>query len=67
MKSKTIKCFFNNKLCGCNSLPTSLMKNYADVLSVPISYLVNLFFKTEEFPELFKIAKVISLFKKGDP
>ena len=64
---KIIKSFFNNKSAGPNSLPTPILKNCADVLSFPISYLVNLSFTTREFPNLCKIANVIPLFKKGDP
>ena len=64
---KIIKFFSNNKSAGPNSLPTSILKNCADVLSFPISYLVNLSFTTGEFPNLCKIAKGIPLFKKGDP
>ena len=40
------------------------MKNCADVLSFPIPYLS---FTTGEFPKLRKTAKVVPLFKKGDP
>ena len=36
-------------------------------MSFPISYLVNLSFTTGEFPNLCEIAKVIPLFKTGDP
>ena len=64
---KIIKFFSNNKSAGPNSLPTSILKNCANVLSFPISYLVNLSFTTGEFPNLCKIAKVIPLFKKDDP
>ena len=64
---KIIKSFSNNKSAGPNSLPTPILKNCADVLSFPISYLVNLSFTTGEFPNLCNIAKVIPLFKKGDP
>ena len=64
---KIIKSFSKSKSTGPNSLPTPILKNCADVLSFPISYLVNLSFTTGEFPNLCKIAKVIPLFKKGDP
>ena len=64
---KLINSFSNNKSAGPYSLPTPILKNCADVLSFPISYLVNLSFTTGEFPNLCKIAKVIPLFKKGDP
>ena len=59
---KIIKSFFNNKSAGPNSLPTPILKNCADVLSFPISYLVNLSFTIGEFPNLCKIAKVIPLY-----
>ena len=64
---KIIKSFSNNKSAGPNSLPSSVLKNCADVLSFPISYLVNLSFTTGKFPNLCKIAKVIPLFKKVIP
>ena len=54
---KIIKSFSNNKSAGPNSLPTSILKNCADVLSFPISYLVNLSFTIGEFPNLCEIAK----------
>ena len=63
---KIIESFSNNNSSGPNSLPTAILKNCA-VLSFPTSYLVNLSFTTREFPNLCKIAKVIPLFKKGDP
>ena len=63
---KIIKSFSNNKSAGPNSLPTPILKNCADVLSFPISYLVNLSFTPGEFPNLCKIAKVTPLFIKGD-
>ena len=59
---KIIKSFSNNKSAGPNSLPTPILKNCADVLSFPISYLVNLSFTIGEFPNLCKIAKVIPLY-----
>ena len=37
-----------------------IYKNGADFLPVPISYLVNLYFTTEELSKLFKVAKVIT-------
>ena len=64
---KIIKSFSNNKSAVPNSLPTPIMKNCADVLSFPRSYLVNLSFTTGEFPNLCRIAKVIPLFKKVIP
>ena len=44
--TKIIKSFSNNNSSGPNSLSTPILKNCADVLSFPISYLVNLSFTT---------------------
>ena len=64
---KIIKSFSNNKSSGPNSLPTPILKNRASVLSFPISYLVNRSLATVEFLKLCRIAKVLTLLKKGDP
>ena len=64
---KVVKSFFNNKPASPNSLSTPILNNCADVLSFPISYLVNLSYKNGEFPNLCKTAKFIPLLKKGDP
>ena len=61
---KINKSFSNNKSGGPDSLPTSILNNCVDVLSFPISYLVNLFFTTGKFPNLCKIEKPIHYFKK---
>ena len=56
---KVVKSFFNNKPASPNSLSTPILNNCADVLSFPISYLVNLSYKNGEFPNLCKTAKFI--------
>ena len=63
----TIKYFSSKKSTSPKCLPTPTLNNFADVLSFPFSYLVNLSFTTGEFPNLCIIAKVIPLFRKGDP
>ena len=55
-----------NKSIGPNSIPTKILKEYKEILSEPISYLINLSFLTGEFPSILKFAKVIPIFKKGD-
>ena len=62
-----MKSFPNIKSSGPNSLPTLVLKSCADFLPFWMSYLVKLSFTTGEFPNLCKIAKVMLLFKKGDP
>ena len=58
---KMIKCFYNNKLSSPESLLTQLLKNCVDVQSSLKSHLVNLSFKTGEFPKLCKITNIIWL------
>ena len=55
-----------NKASGPNSLPVKILKTSKKQLSVPLTYLFNLAFRTGMFPEILKIAKVIPIFKKGD-
>ena len=43
------------------------MKNYANVCFASMLHYVNLLFTTAEFPKLWKIAKVVTLFKKSFP
>ena len=53
------------KSTGPNSLPTSLLKLVKNNISKPLSKILNKSFETGSFPDLFKIAKVIPVFKKG--
>ena len=50
---------------GPNSLPTSLLKLTEKVISKPLSIIINNSFEHGEFPDIFKIAKVIPVYKKG--
>ena len=64
---KIIKSLKNGKSLGPNRIPTSILKYCVDILSEPLSKLINLSFDQGIFPELLKTAKVIPVFKKGDP
>ena len=55
------------KAVGPNSIPTRILKDHKKVLSKPLSDLINSSFNLGIFPDLLKLAKVIALFKKGDP
>ena len=50
-----------------NSLPIKLLKIIGPSVSPILALLVNQSFQTGIFPDKLKIAKVISLFKKGNP
>ena len=43
----------------------SLIKDAADVLSVPLSHLLNLSLETGSFPQQWKVAKIIPLHMLG--
>ena len=52
------------KSSDLDSLPTSLVKNYIDILVTPIVSIVNLSLSEGSFPTHFKSVLVSSLFKK---
>ena len=53
--------------CGCDEIPVKLIKFAKSELCKPITPIVNQCLETGIFPDKLKIAKVIPLFKKGDP
>ena len=55
------------KTAGPNSIPILLLQNLKDTISQPLSTLVNLAFEMGIYPDSFKIAKIVPVFKKGDP
>ena len=56
-----------SKSVGPNSIPIKLVKIIGDWVSPLLALLVNQSFQSGIFPDKLKIAKVISLFKKGNP
>ena len=56
-----------SKSVGPNSIPIKLLKIIGFSVSPLLALLVNQFFQSGIFPDKLKIAKVISLFKKGNP
>ena len=55
-----------NKSLGPNSVPIYIIKIYSRFFSEKLSHIINLSFATGIFPDLCKIAKVITLFKKDN-
>ena len=51
---------------GHDELTTRLIKFMAEPLACVMTHLVNLSFEKETFPDVFKLAKISPLFKKGD-
>ena len=62
-----IKVLNPSKSVGPNSIPIKLLKIIGPSVSPILALLVNQSFQTGIFPDKLKIAKVITLFKKGNP
>ena len=56
-----------SKSVGPNSIPIKLLKIIGSSVSPHLAFLVNQSFLSGTFPDKLKIAKVITLFKKGNP
>ena len=56
-----------SKSVGPNSIPIKLLKIIGSSISPVLALIVNQSFQSGIFPDKLKIAKVISLFKKGNP
>ena len=52
---------------GYDDISTKLLKRIAPIIIAPLTIIVNQSLCTGTFPDNLKIAKVIPLFKKGDP
>ena len=57
----------NKKSCGIDGISNIIMKSIINILIKPISIIINQMLETGVFPNKLKVAKVIPLFKKGDP
>ena len=62
---RTILSMKIGKSTGPNSIPTNVLKLTYKIISEPISTIVNNSFKTGIYPDMFKVAKIIPLHKKG--
>ena len=52
-----------SKSKGPSSLPTKITKQLNDIIASPLAELINKSFQSGIFPDIFKIAKVIFIFK----
>ena len=55
-----------NKATGLDSISERMLRDSSDVIASPLTYLINISFRTGVFPDMWKCAKVKALFKKGD-
>ena len=56
--SDLIKTLKNSKSLGPNSIPTNILKEIHETISIPLSTLINKSFTTGVFPNMCKIAKL---------
>ena len=56
-----------NKSLGPNSLPTFIRKFCNEFFSIYLTKILHISFVTGIFPDLCKLAKVVTIFKKDDP
>jgi hypothetical protein len=57
----------NNKATGLDNIPSRLLKVAAPIITPIVTFLINHSFATCTFPTCWKKAKVIPVFKAGDP
>ncbi|CAM1295290.1 Uncharacterised protein at_DN0754 [Pycnogonum litorale] len=57
----------SHKAIGCDLIHTQLLKDASFIISKPLSIIFNQSFSQGIFPSALKMAKVIPLFKSGDP
>lgn len=56
----------NSFTAGHDNLPSFLLKDCARIFASPVSIIFNLAMKMSTFPELWKIARICSVFRKED-
>lgn len=57
----------NSSCLDVYNLNSKIINNVVDLVSLPLSLLINACFRSGKFPDAFKVNKVIPIFKKGDP
>ena len=57
----------NNTNYGQNSIPTKILKKVKDIISYPLSKLINCSFQAGIFPNKLKIGKITPIFKNDNP
>ena len=61
--SDLIKTLKNSKSLGSNSIPTNILKESQETISIPLSTLINKSFTIGAFPNMCKIAKIVPIFQ----
>ena len=63
---KILKALKRKKSYGLDGITSEILKLGAEVLVIPLTWIINTSIITGEFPEEWKISKIIALFKKGN-
>ena len=53
---KIVNMFSRKKAVGPHNIQTKILKEYKNILSIPLALVINISFKTGIFPELIKLA-----------
>jgi hypothetical protein len=61
-----VKSFRNGVATGYDNLPINIIKDCIDLISIPLTHLVNLSISSGIFPDQLKIARIVPIFKTGD-
>lgn len=56
----------NKPATGVDGISAKALKFSCEIIAVPLAHLINKCFEQGNFPEIFKIALVLPIFKKGD-
>ena len=64
---KEISSLKGNKAPGDDNISVKILKICKNVLSSPLSYLINTIISTGKYPDKLKLGRVIPIYKKGNP
>ena len=61
MITKQLKSISSHKVAGPDNIPSWVLKDFADILAIPVSMLINEPFKKEQLPLIWKCANITPL------
>lgn len=62
----TIKSLKNKKSTGIDGISVKIIKETANFIIEPLTYVINLIFDTNTVPSIFKTSVIKPIYKKGD-
>lgn len=63
----SLSCLQPNKAAGFDGIKPGIVKKVIPLISQPLTYIINRSLETGIVPDHIKVAKVVPIFKKGDP